>query len=131
MLPPVRRQWLFVVLVGAALSCRPGAASSAAAPSLAPASALPLDRELFAVGQAEVPAALRDLEELVNIDSGTGDADGLAKVSALLVARLNELGARVDTTSAAPSVGTTITGTLRGSDTRDLLLRIHCDMVFA
>jgi len=155
MLPPVRLQWLFVVLVGAAISCRPGPASSpaviatagpsasvsasdgasvkpsAAAPSLPPASAVPLDRELFAVAQAEVAATLRDIEELVNIDSGTGDAEGLAKVSALLAARLSELGARVDTTSAAPSVGSTITGSLHGSGTRDVLLMIHFDTVFA
>src|SRR3954471_16222356 len=100
MLLPVRRPWLFAVLVGTVISCRPGQASSpavipAAAPSgsasasgaasaqpapaaplLSPAFAVPLDRELFAAAEAEVAATLRDLEELVNIDSGTGDADG-------------------------------------------------------
>ncbi len=104
---------------------------SAAAPLLPAASAVPLDRELFAVAQAEVAAVERDLEELVNIDSGTGDADGLARVGALLTARLSELGARVDTASAAPSVGSTITGSLHGSGKRDVLLMIHFDTVFA
>ncbi|HEY0463608.1 MAG TPA: glutamate carboxypeptidase, partial [Polyangiaceae bacterium] len=152
----MRRQWLLVVLVSAAaISCRPGAASSpsvvaaaapsanvsasggpsvepsAAAPLLPPANAVPLDRELFAAAEAEVPAVERDLEQLVNIDSGTGDAGGLAKVGALLAARLSELGARVDTTSAAPSAGSTITASLHGSGTRDVLLMIHFDTVFA
>lgn len=139
MLPPVTRQWLFGVLVGAAVSCRPSPASSPAVTATAVPSAwvsnsagpsVPLDRELFADAQAEVAAVERDLEALVNIDSGTGDADGLAKVAALLTARLSELGAQVDTTSAAPSAGSTITGTLRGSGTRDLLLMIHYDTVF-
>lgn len=138
MLAPVRHQWPFVVLVVASVSCRPGAAPSpalvaraVAGPLPSRATAVPLDRELFAVAQAEVSAVERDLETLVNIDSGTGDADGLAKVGGLLAARLSELGARVDTTSAAPSVGSTITGSLRGSGTRDLLLMIHFDTVFA
>lgn len=91
---------------------------------------MPLDRELLADARAEVDAVERDLEALVNIDSGTGDAEGIAKVSALLAARLNELGARVETTFAAPAVGSTVTGTLRGSGTRDVLLMIHYDTVF-
>jgi glutamate carboxypeptidase len=152
MLPPVRRHWLLGVFVSAAISCRPGAASSPAiiattapsatvsanasvkqspsAPLPPPASAVPLDQELFAAAQAEEPAVLRDLEQLVNIDSGTGDAEGLAKVNALLAARSRELGARVETTPAAPSVGNTITASLRGSGTRDVLLMIHYDTVF-
>jgi glutamate carboxypeptidase len=74
---------------------------------------------------------MKDLEELVNMDSGTGDAGGLAKVGAFLAARLRELGAVVETTSAVPSAGSVVTGTLRGSGTRDLLLMIHFDTVFA
>jgi glutamate carboxypeptidase len=85
---------------------------------------------LLAAAEAEAPAVVRDLERLVNIDSGTGDAGGLGKVAAFLVARLRELGAKVETTSAAPSVGSSVTGTLRGKGTRDLLL-IHFDTVFA
>ena len=151
MLPSVKRGWLFGVLVNATVACRPGAGSSppttapaapsasdaasakpaTAVPSLPSPSAVPLDRELFAAAQTEAGAVEHDLEELVNIDSGTGDADGLAKVGSLLAARLSELGAGVDTTSAAPSVGSTITGSLHGTGTRDMLLMIHFDTVFA
>ena len=91
---------------------------------------MPLDRELFAAAEAEAPAVARDLEGLVNIDSGTGDASGLAKVGALLGVRLRALGAAVETTSAAPSAGSVVQGTLRGSGTRDVLLMIHFDTVF-
>jgi glutamate carboxypeptidase len=93
-------------------------------------SGVPLDQGLLAAAEAEAPAVVRDLEVLVNIDSGTGDAAGLGKVGAFLVARLRELGAKVETTSAAPSAGSSVTGTLRGSGTRDVLLMIHFDTVF-
>jgi glutamate carboxypeptidase len=105
-------------------------ASPPVAPPVVPVSAVPLDSGLLAAAEAEVPAVVRDLEVLVNVDSGTGDASGLAKVGAFLVARLRELGANVETTSAAPSAGSSVTGTLRGIGTRNVLLMIHFDTVF-
>jgi hypothetical protein len=152
----VMRSSLVLLLAGAAASCRatpaspsapavptapipaasaaPSVSASASPPAVAPVvpvSAVPLDSGLFAAAEAEAPAVVRDLERLVNIDSGTGDAGGLGKVGAFLVARLRELGAKVETTSAAPSAGSSVTGTLRGKGTRDLLLMIHVDTVFA
>ena len=73
---------------------------------------------------------MSDLERLVNLDSGTGDAVGLAKVAGILAARLREVGAVVEMHSAAPSAGSVVEGTLRGSGTRDVLLMIHFDTVF-
>jgi len=92
--------------------------------------AVPPDPELLAAAQAEAPAVLNELEQLVNLDSGTGDAEGLAKVEALLGARLRELGASVEVTAATPAAGNVLIGTLRGSGTRDVLLMIHYDTVF-
>jgi glutamate carboxypeptidase len=92
--------------------------------------AVPLDAELFAAARAEVPAVVSDLEQLVHFDSGTGDAEGLAQVEALLSARLRDLGATVNSSPAAPSAGSVITATLHGTGTRDVLLMVHFDTVF-
>lgn len=120
--------------VDTAPSSRTANVSSApsASPRMVPsANPVPLDHELFAAAQAEADAVVSDLEQLVNIDSGTGDAAGLEKVGAFLVTRLRELGVSVETTSAAPSAGSIVKGTLRGSGTRDVLLMIHFDTVFS
>jgi glutamate carboxypeptidase len=92
--------------------------------------AAPSSRLLEAI-QAEVPAFMQTWEALVNVDSGTGDAAGLAKVAAILVRRLSEMGAEVETMPATPSVGDCIVGRLKGTGTQRILLMIHYDTVFA
>jgi glutamate carboxypeptidase len=150
---------LFLALAGVALACapKPGSTPSPvsevpsqsdaantsgnlapplaqpAPPALPPVttSPVPLDRELLAAVDAETTATVGDLEQLVNIDSGTGDAAGLDRVGALLATRLREVGATVETRSAAPSASSVVKGTLHGTGTRDVLLMIHFDTVFS
>jgi len=61
---------------------------------IAPAAAAPKRNEkVFAAVQANREGFLALLRDIVNIDSGTGDVAGGAKVTALLAERLKDLGA--------------------------------------
>lgn len=87
-------------------------------------------QQQLARAQAEQPAYLQTLKTLVSVDTGTGTQEGLDQVSALLVKRLTELGAKVETFPATPSAGSNIIGTFKGSGTKDFLLMVHYDTVF-
>ncbi len=67
---------------------------------------------------------------LVNIDSGTDDGDGLARVAGLLAERLGKLGAKVEVKPALPSVGKLVLGRFQGKGERSILLLAHLDTVF-
>ncbi|MEE4730095.1 M20/M25/M40 family metallo-hydrolase [Pseudomonas alliivorans] len=86
--------------------------------------------QLLKKAEAEQKAYLATVKELVDVDTGTGQAPGLKTASALLVERLKALGAEVTTTPATPSAGDNIVGTLKGSGTRSFLLMVHYDTVF-
>ncbi len=80
--------------------------------------------------EAQKAAYLETLEELVNLDSGTDDGQGLAKVQEVLAGRLRGLGATVEISEAAPSAGKVITGRFEGKGERSILLMDHYDTVF-
>jgi len=86
--------------------------------------------QLWEAIQAEVPGFMKTWERLVNVDSGTGDVEGLRMVEAIIVQRLSELGARVETVPALSGAGDSIVGTFNGTGTRRILLMIHYDTVF-
>ena len=88
------------------------------------------DQPLLDAATARKPALVRELAELVDIDSGTDDAAGLGRVEALLAKHLGELGAEVEIVPAPPAAGKTVVGRLRGDGTRNLMLMIHYDTVF-
>ncbi|HBW09130.1 MAG: glutamate carboxypeptidase [Pseudomonas sp. BICA1-14] len=87
--------------------------------------------ELLEQAKAEQSAYIATVKQLVAVDTGTGQAEGLATVSQMLVERLQALGAEVSTSPAAPSAGDNIVGTLKGSGGKDFLLMVHYDTVFA
>ena len=87
-------------------------------------------QQLLSQAQAEQPAYLQTLKSLVSVDTGTGTQEGLEQNSALLVKRLTDLGAKVETFPATPSAGNNIIGTFKGSGTKDFLLMVHYDTVF-
>ncbi|MBD8616433.1 M20/M25/M40 family metallo-hydrolase [Pseudomonas putida] len=89
-----------------------------------------LAADLYKQAQAEQPSYLETVKELVSVDTGTGQEKGLATISALLVKRLKELGATVQTTPATPSVGDNIVGTFKGTGSKNFLLMVHYDTVF-
>ena len=87
--------------------------------------------ELLRQAEAERPAYLDTLRQLVAVDSGTGQAEGLGQLSALLAERLQALGAQVRSAPATPSAGANLVATLDGTGSKRFLLMIHYDTVFA
>ncbi|MCQ2995239.1 M20/M25/M40 family metallo-hydrolase [Pseudomonas syringae] len=87
-------------------------------------------KQLLKNAEAEQKAYLATVEQLVDIDTGTGQAPGLKTVSEMLVKRLEALGATVQTTPASPSTGDNIVGTIKGNGSKSFLLMIHYDTVF-
>lgn len=131
-------------LLGLALGCEPSSRGASApradvraqpsvkAPESAPdvAAPAPVDQALLLAAQDSKPDFVRDLETLVNIDSGTDDAGGLSRVSEILAQRLTNLGAAVEILPAAPAAGKVVHGTFRGTGSKNIMLLIHVDTVF-
>lgn len=113
----IRRSPIAVALAFSLLSC------TAFANDLAPT-------QLLKKAEAEQKSYLATVKQLVDIDTGTGQAPGLKTVSAVLVERLKALGAEVTTTPASPSAGDNIVGTLKGTGSKNFLLMVHYDTVF-
>ncbi len=93
--------------------------------------AAPPAAELLRQAEAERPAYLDTLRQLVAVDSGTGQAEGLGQLSALLAERLQALGAQVRSAPATPSAGNNLVATFDGTGSKRFLLMIHYDTVFA
>ena len=77
----------FAILVLAA-----GSASAAPKPAK--------DAKVWAAAEAARAEQLKLLEQVVNIDSGTGDVEGGRKVAAVLIPRLKALGMTVESVKA-------------------------------
>src|SRR3954451_7144175 len=82
----------------------------------AAAKAPPRDAMVWAAAERLRPAQLQTLEQVVNVDSGTGDVAGGRKVASLLVPRLKAVGMDVQTVAAeAPDLPENIVATLKGT----------------
>ena len=91
----------------------------------------PADAKLKAAAEAATPDAMTLLATLVNIDSGTGDMEGAAKVESVLMARLTALGAEVKSVPAEqPSLGNNVIATFHGKGRGKILIVSHVDTVF-
>ena len=93
------------------------------------------DNALFDAATTEQPALMKTLQRLVNIETGTGDADGLAAAGKLLEDELKALGFTVTRYKAAGGVvGDNIVGRLKGKLDpkvgKSLLLISHMDTVY-
>jgi glutamate carboxypeptidase len=89
------------------------------------------DAKLLAAVEACGPGARTLLEQVVNIDSGTGDAEGLNKVGAIFAGKLRELGATVKASPPTPpAVGDNVVATVTGAGKGRILLIAHMDTVF-
>jgi glutamate carboxypeptidase len=99
------------------------------------------NNSLFEMAGGEQAALMKTLEQLVNIESGSRDQAGLRELSALLVSRLQGLGAETqvyqpNTTDTyrmfdSPAhIGSAVIGRYRGSGTRKILLMAHMDTVY-
>lgn len=97
-----------------------------------PCAAAEPNRELLAAVEACNPQAKQLIEQLVAIDSGSGDAEGLAQVGALYVAQFEALGAQVRRVPpTAPAIGDNIVATFTGAGRGRILLISHMDTVFS
>jgi glutamate carboxypeptidase len=76
------------------------------------------------------PGAIKLWERLVNIDSGTGDMEGVNAVGAVAVEELKKLGAAIETVPALLAYGDNIVASLSGAGKGKILLIAHMDTVF-
>ena len=93
--------------------------------------ASPRNDKVFQAAAGNRAGALELLKEIVNIDSGTGDVEGGAKVEAVLRARLTKLGAEVRTeTAEAPGLPDNLVAVFHGTGKGKILIIAHIDTVF-
>lgn len=89
------------------------------------------DKRLLAAATAARAGQLALLERIVDIDSGTGDAEGAAKVQAILAERLRALGASVEIVPAeAAGLGDNLVARIDGRGKGRILVIGHVDTVF-
>ncbi|AZD78749.1 M20/M25/M40 family metallo-hydrolase [Pseudomonas chlororaphis] len=74
--------------------------------------------------------ALKLLERLVNIDSGSGYEAGLNQVSDIAIAELEKLGASIEKVPNGAAGGSHVLATLKGTGKARILLMAHMDTVF-
>ncbi|WP_397444011.1 M20/M25/M40 family metallo-hydrolase [Pseudomonas chlororaphis] len=74
--------------------------------------------------------ALKLLERLVNIDSGSGYEAGLNQVSDIAIAELKKLGASIEKVPNGAAGGNHVLATLKGTGKARILLMAHMDTVF-
>lgn len=78
----------------------------------------------------DLPAYLRDLEYLVNIDSGTGQPEGVARVADFFARAYAAMGWRVERRAFDSAVGPCLEVTTGRRENYDVLLIGHMDTVF-
>lgn len=107
------------------------AALVAAAFGTSLASAQARNDALFAAATAEQAATIKTLERLVNIETGTGNAEGMSAMGQLLEAELKAAGATVTRHKATGDVvGDNIVGRIQGKGGKNILLMAHMDTVY-
>jgi glutamate carboxypeptidase len=110
---------LFVSVAGLALAAPAGAADRIRA-----------DAPLKAAAVAAKADEVKLLEQIVNIDSGTGNVAGGEKIQSILAARLSAMGATVERVAAeAPGLPANLVATFTGKGKGRVLLIGHIDTV--
>nr|WP_315595092.1 M20/M25/M40 family metallo-hydrolase [uncultured Cupriavidus sp.] len=88
------------------------------------------DGALFDAARAAQPAVVQSLKDMVSIESGSANIQGLTRMADYTAQRLQAVGAKVErlpmSTSAAPMVKATLTGTGK----RRIMLIGHMDTVY-
>ena len=97
-------------------------------PAMAPAAEA--NKPILDSAERQQPGAIKLWERLVNIDSGTGDMEGVNAVGAVAVEELKKLGAAIEAIPALPAYGDNIVARLSGSGKGKILLIAHMDTVF-
>src|SRR4051812_10129149 len=95
---------------------------------------------VWSLAQKEKPALLDTLKELVNIESGSRELEGLERIAGVLAKRFTALGANVELidlgtsyikfTDTPPRVGKALRATFKGSGAKKILMLGHMDTVY-
>jgi glutamate carboxypeptidase len=95
---------------------------------------------VLALAKKEQPAVLQTIKELVEIESGSADIEGLDKIAGVIAGRLTKLGAKVELVEAGPEIykmfdtpakiGKMVRATFTGTGTKKILLLAHMDTVY-
>ena len=96
---------------------------------------------LWAMVQKEKPAVVETLRDLVNIESGSRDKEGLDRLAALISERLAALGGKIEYYEPTPAdtyrlydtpneLGRAVIAHFAGSGTRRIMLLAHMDTVY-
>jgi glutamate carboxypeptidase len=89
------------------------------------------DAKVWAAAETAKVDQLKLLEQVVNIDSGTGDVEGGRKIAAILSARLKAMGFSIESVKAeAEGLPENTVATLTGTGKGRILLIGHIDTVF-
>jgi len=118
------RRLFYAAAITAALMVSSGCKDSVAVPAT-------YDSTLDTASKARQAATVSMLEALVNIESGSGDAAGMQRMSDYLAQQLAGLGATV--TRHKPEdggVGENVVGWFEGTGSRSILLMAHMDTVY-
>jgi glutamate carboxypeptidase len=96
--------------------------------------------ELWNRTRQERAAYLDTLRELVSIESGSRDVEGLDRAATLIAAKLRAIGGQVELVTAGPDVykmedtpaqiGKSVVATFKGTGTKRILLLAHMDTVY-
>jgi glutamate carboxypeptidase len=105
------------------------AASLAALAGIAGAQAP--DAKLLSAAQAAQPAVIESLKEMVNIESGSANVAGLARMADFAERRLAAIGARTERIKVSKGPGAAmVKATFTGTGSRRLMLIAHMDTVY-
>jgi len=95
---------------------------------------------VLSLATKEKPALLETMKELVSIESGSKDIEGLDKLAAVIARRLEALGGKVSLVEAGADIyrmhdtpeklGKTVLARFEGTGTKKILLIAHMDTVY-
>ncbi|BEP34650.1 M20/M25/M40 family metallo-hydrolase [Variovorax sp. V59] len=98
------------------------------------------DASIASLAAKEKPALLETLKELVSIESGSRDLEGLEKISELIAAKFKAMGGEVelvDTSAEAyrmedtpEKIGRAVRATFKGTGKKKIMLIAHMDTVY-
>ncbi len=123
-------------MVCAAKICLAAVLLTAAA--IAPAHAQ-RNEQVLSLAQKEQQPLLKTLEELVSIESGSRDFEGLERIAKLIAGRLQALGGQVELVEASDvykmedtpaQIGKMVRATFTGTGSKKILLLAHMDTVY-
>jgi glutamate carboxypeptidase len=99
--------------------------------SAAPAFAGAPDEKLRAMAEAAKPEVIATLRDMVMIESGSADLEGLKKMADFTEGRLKALGAKTERRKTTRGAGADIViGTFEGTGSKKIMLIAHMDTVY-